>query len=94
MSAGRDEAAIRRRAAPATGLMATSAEAFKSSLTWGEEQNAEVIISCRACIDDTFLGDERGLHLCEGVARALKVAGIAPFHGRMVKGGANWQRAW
>ena len=73
--------------------MTALAEAFKSSLTWDEEQDIEVIISYRTCIDDTP-GDERGLHLCEGVARALKVAGIEPFHGRMVKGGANWQRTW
>jgi hypothetical protein len=39
-------------------------------------------------------GDGEGLILCEGVAQAIKKAGHEPFHGRMVKGGANWQRTW
>jgi hypothetical protein len=39
-------------------------------------------------------GDAQGLLFCEGVAQAFAEEGLTPFHGRMVKGGANWVKTW
>ena len=36
----------------------------------------------------------QGLYICEALAKAFKDNGVRPFHGRMVKGGENWQQAW
>ena len=64
-----------------------------STLTWDEEQDISVIISYRTILNEGDTED-KGLWLCEALAQEIKKAGYIPFHGRMVKGGDNWQETW
>lgn len=64
-----------------------------STLVWDEDDEIDAIISYRTILNEGDTED-KGLWLCEALAQELKKSGLRPFHGRMVKGGDNWQEVW
>lgn len=89
-SAGHDEAAIRRRAAPATNRApGLPADASTDPFPWPDEVCPKLITSYATKAAGGF-----GLDYTWALSNMYKTAGIPEFQGRMVMGAENWQEQW